>query len=185
MGSKRMGLLCGHTLCTKWDPNNRSHLWNSWSFYWTEGVLVSIQAQPRTKTPESRCSAFPARPKTLSVVALFIFFFSLIIIGQQIKTKCEAAFVVESTERPSDLPTGSLSLLSLWVSVWLSVSSCLHLQYLDSPSQGCLICAENKKPGKSSADVGTDNRLLNNSHTVDLYLKSSARYYYRHLHLSV
>lgn len=181
MGSKRMGLFCGHTLCTKWDPITDPICETAGVSIGQKGYLCpsKLNPEPKLLKADVQHSLLVPRPSLWLPCSFFI------IIGQQIKTKCESAFVVESTERPSDLPTGSLSLLSLWVSVWLSVSRCLYLQYLDSPYQGCLICAENKKPGKTSADVGTDNRLLNNSHTVDLYLKSSARYYYRHLHLSV
>lgn len=75
-----------------------------------------------------------------------------IIIGQQIKTKWESAFVVETTASPSDLLTSSLALafsLGLCLTVCLPLS--LHLQYLGSLSQGCLICTKNKKPGKTCA----------------------------------
>lgn len=54
-----------------------------------------------------------------------------------------------TTESPSDLPTGGLCLV---FSLGLCLS--LNLQCLDSSSSGCLICAQNKKPGKRWAGVG-------------------------------
>ncbi len=95
--------------------------------------------------------SIPSRPRPSLRLPCSFF----IITGQQIKTEWESAFVVETTESPSDLPTGGLSLaftLGFCLTVCLPLS--LHLQYLGSPSQGGLICAENKKPGKTWAGVG-------------------------------
>lgn len=77
-----------------------------------------------------------------------------IIIGQQIKTKWESAFVVKTAVSPSDLLTSGLALafsLGLCLSPTVCLPLSLHLQYLGSVSQGCLICTENKKPGKTCA----------------------------------
>lgn len=124
MASKRLGLFCGRTLYTKWDQITDPICRTAGVSVWQKGYLCLSNPEPKLLKADVQhsLSSPPPRPSLRLPCSFFI------IIGQQIKTKWESAFVVETTESPSDLQTGGLlSLsLSLGVSVWLSVSRCLY-----------------------------------------------------------
>lgn len=87
---------------TKWDKITDAICGTAGVSVWQRYLLATVQAQPRTKTSQSRCLAFPHIPDPPHSYP--VHFFS--IIAQQITTKWETAFVAESTESVSNSPIG-------------------------------------------------------------------------------